>query len=77
MQNSAWCEHEGLLRMERFLAKKDLQLDVLITDRNRQNAKYIRNHMKPKGTTHYYDIWHIAKGKNITILFTNEATART
>ena len=77
VQNSAWCEHEGLLRMERFLANKDLQLDVLITDRNRQNAKYIRNHMKPKRTTHYYDIWHIAKGKNITILFTNEATART
>ena len=49
--------------MERFLATKGLLLDVLITDRNRQNATYIRNKVKPKGTTHYHDIWHIAKDK--------------
>ena len=61
--NSAWCEHEGLLRLERFLASKNLELDVIITDRNRQNAAYIRRNMAPKGTKHYYDIWHIAKGK--------------
>ena len=61
--NSSWCEHEGLLRLERFLASKNLDLDVIITDRNRQNAAYIRRNMTPKGTKHYYDIWHIAKGK--------------
>ena len=55
--------------MERFLANKNLQLDVPITNKNCQNAKYIRNHTKPKGMTHYYDIWHIAKGKNITDFF--------
>ncbi|KAK2571601.1 hypothetical protein P5673_002962 [Acropora cervicornis] len=60
--NSSWCEHEGLIRMEAFLANKNLDLDVIITDRNRQNAAYIRRNMAPKGTKHYYDIWHIAKG---------------
>ena len=49
--------------MERFLATKGRLLDVIITDRNRQSAAYIRNNMKPKGTTHFYDIWNIAKGK--------------
>ncbi|XP_068723655.1 uncharacterized protein [Montipora capricornis] len=62
VRNSLWCEHEELLRMVRFLASKNLQLEVIITDRNCQNAAYIRNHVKPNGTTHYYDIWHIAKG---------------
>ena len=63
MPNSSWCEHEGLIRMEAFLADKNLDLDVIITDRNRENAAYIRRNMAPKGTTHYYGIWHIAKGK--------------
>ena len=49
--------------MERFLATKGLLLDVIITERNSQNAAYICNKMKPKGTMHYYDIWHIAKAK--------------
>ena len=61
--NSSWCEHEGLLRLETFLAGKNLDLATIITDRNRQNAAYIRRNMAPKGTRHYYDIWHIAKGK--------------
>lgn len=72
MPNSSWCEHEGLLRLEQFLARKNLDLDVIITDRNRQNAAYIRRNMAPKGTTHYYDIWHIAKGKYNVKLTINE-----
>lgn len=62
VQNSSWCEHEGFLRLETFLAGKNLDLAAIITDRNRQNAAYIRRNMAPKGTRHYYDIWHIAKG---------------
>lgn len=57
--------------MEQFLARKNLDLDVIITDRNRQNAAYIRRNMAPKGTTHY-DIWHIAKGKYNVKLTINE-----
>ena len=47
--------------MERFLATKGLLLDVIITDRNRQNAAYICNKIKPKGTTHYYDILQVKR----------------
>ncbi|KAK3748319.1 hypothetical protein QZH41_018302 [Actinostola sp. cb2023] len=60
--NSSWCEHEGLIRMLNFAELNDLHIDSIITDRNRQNAAYIRIHLKPNGTKHYYDIWHIAKG---------------
>ena len=54
---------KGFFVWNDFWLPKGLQLDVIITDRNRQNAAYIPNNMKPKGTTHYYDIWHNAKGK--------------
>ena len=60
MPNCSWCEDEGLICIEAFLATKNLDLDVIIIDRNRQNAAYIRRNMANKGTKHYYDIF----GKN-------------
>ncbi|XP_062603026.1 uncharacterized protein LOC134264758 isoform X2 [Saccostrea cucullata] len=58
--NSSWCEHEGLKRSVRFLKDEGLQLDTLITDRHRQNNKWIKENLD--GTNHFYDIWHVAKG---------------
>ncbi|XP_061195757.1 uncharacterized protein LOC133203984 [Saccostrea echinata] len=58
--NSSWCEHEGLKRSIRFLKDEGLQLDTLITDRHRQNNKWIKENLD--GTNHFYDIWHVAKG---------------
>jgi len=61
--NSTWCEHEGMLRMERLLTEENpLTIEVFVTDRNRQNAKYIRETML--GTRHYFDTWHISKSNN-------------
>ena len=54
--------------MEAFLANKNLDLDVIITDRNRQNAAYIRRNMAPKGTKHYYDIWHTLLKVSLSIV---------
>ncbi|XP_061177696.1 uncharacterized protein LOC133186472 [Saccostrea echinata] len=58
--NSSLCEHEGLKRSVRFLKDEGLELDTLITDRHRQNNKWIKENLD--GTNHFYDIWHVAKG---------------
>ena len=50
-------EKEGLHRAMEFIS----QQRVLVTDRHRQINKWIReNHPE---VAHYYDIWHVAKGK--------------
>ena len=54
-------EKEGLVRALAFLKQESLSVDVLVTDRHRQIAKYVREiHPEIK---HYYDVWHLAKGK--------------
>ncbi|XP_070567634.1 uncharacterized protein [Ptychodera flava] len=58
--NSAWCEHEGLKRTIAFLIESGLEVSTIISDRHRQNAKWIRDELPD--TKHYYDVWHVAKG---------------
>ncbi|XP_061879950.1 uncharacterized protein LOC133631796 isoform X2 [Entelurus aequoreus] len=52
-------EMEGLKRMVELLISWDLDVGVLVTDRHRQIAKWIRENMP--NTRHCYDIWHVAK----------------
>ncbi|ROI15893.1 hypothetical protein DPX16_3794 [Anabarilius grahami] len=59
--SSSWCELERLKRSIRFLTEQQLQVSALITDRNRQVAKWVREELRPKGTSHFFDIWHIGK----------------
>ena len=65
--NSTWCELEGLKRAITFCEDSHLQVVTLITDRHRQIAKWICEQMP--NTTHYYDIWHVGKGKNVCNVF--------
>ncbi|KAG1959839.1 hypothetical protein F2P79_005978 [Pimephales promelas] len=59
--SSTWCELEGLKRSINFLTQQHMQVSALITDRNRQVAKWVREELCPKGTSHFFDIWHIGK----------------
>ena len=43
-----------------FLKEEGLELDTLITDRHRQNNKWIRENLE--GTKRFYDIWHVGEG---------------
>ena len=54
-------EKEGLIRALDFLKQDGLSANVLVTDRHRQIARFVReSHPEIK---HYYDVWHFAKGK--------------
>ena len=53
-------EKEGLQRVLTFLDEMELQVGVLVTDRHQQITKYIRE--QHPNITHYYDVWHVAKG---------------
>ena len=55
----AWCTRE-LSRFSILLADSSVQVEVLVTDRHKQIAKYIREH-KPS-VDHHYDVWHVSKG---------------
>ena len=46
--------------MVAFILGNDMEIKVLISDRNRQIAKWVRENLLQ--TSHYYDVWHIAKG---------------
>lgn len=47
--------------MVTFMQESGLHIDILITDRHKQNAKWIRENLLT--TRHFYDVWHIAKGE--------------
>lgn len=54
-------EKEGLNRVLDFLQKQQgAHVEVLVTDRHRQINKWLRE--EHKEITHYYDVWHVAKG---------------
>ena len=44
--------------MEQFLARRGLQLDTIITDIMLPTL----GEMAPRGTKHFFAVWHIAKG---------------
>ena len=60
VKNSAWMEHEGLRRAVGVLLDEGLTIETIVTDRHKQNAAWIRKNLPD--VTHYFDIWHVAKG---------------
>ena len=57
-------ELEGLKRgLEYLTGTCRINVQDLITDRHVMIKKYMKE--KQKETNHYFDVWHIAKGKKI------------
>ena len=54
-------EKESLVRSLEFLKEQELGVEVLVINRHRQIAKYVRDTCSEM--KHYYDVWHLAKGK--------------
>lgn len=61
MKNSSWMELEGLKRGVQKITDAGLSIGEIITDRHTQTSKWIKSNLTD--TTHYYDIWHVSKGK--------------
>ena len=55
-------ELEGLKRVLNCLQQQKLTTEVLVTDRHKQINKWL--HESHPAITHYYDVWHVAKGNN-------------
>ena len=54
-------EKEGLCRVLKYLKQQKVAISIIVTDRHRQINKWLREtHPIIK---HFYDVWHIAKGK--------------
>ena len=73
MKNSAAMEKEGLERSLKYLTEEGLSVNALITDRDVQIRKYMRE--KWPAVKHRLDGWHVGKGaltyitKTITIYY--------
>lgn len=52
-------EKEGLLRGLNFLKDNDFTVKMLVTDRHKQIAAWLRNEWPD--IMHRYDVWHLAK----------------
>jgi len=55
-------ENEGLVRSVRKLTNAGLTIEEIITDRHKQNNKWIKTNLP--GAKHLYDIWHVSKGEH-------------
>ena len=51
-------EKEDLTRSLALLESRGVNLDCIVTDRHPQVQKFLRE----RNITHYYDVWHFAKG---------------
>ena len=60
-------EKEGLQRVLHFLKQQGLTVEMLITDRHRQINKWLRE--SHPNVTHYYDVWHVAKGTSFMYVY--------
>ena len=49
-----------MIRAVQKLQENGLEVGTLVTDRHSQIAKWIREELPD--TTHFYDVWHLAKG---------------
>ena len=58
-------EKEGLSRAIQHMQDKGLAIEVLVTDRHKQIAKWIRE--KHPEIKHYFDVWHVAKGMKMLL----------
>jgi solute carrier family 8 (sodium/calcium exchanger) len=51
----------GLIRCLTFLEQAGLDVSVIISDRHIQIAAWLKKNLP--GTTHYFDVWHLAKSE--------------
>ena len=58
-------ELAGLFRSVSYLLEQELSIGTLVTDCHKSVAKWIKDELP--GTTHSYDVWHVAKGTYIHI----------
>ena len=58
-------EREGLQRVLKFLDEQNFTVDTLVTDRHTQINKWLKEAYPSIG--HYFDIWHVAKGKKFRL----------
>lgn len=63
VKGSYHMEKEGLERVLDFLDKQNLTVATLVTDRHKQINKWLRE--THPSITHFFDIWHVAKGNNV------------
>lgn len=61
-------EHEGLVRAIQVISNAGLNITEIITDRHKQNTAWIKRNLPD--TSHYFDIWHVSKGKIMPSLLT-------
>ena len=61
VRNTAWMEHEGLVRGMDIISNAGLEIAEIITDMHKQNTAWIRRSFP--NTHHYFNIWHVWKGK--------------
>lgn len=54
-------EKEGLVRAVDYLHQQGFRIDILVTDRHKQIAKWVRQDLQE--ADHIYDVWHVAKCK--------------
>ncbi|KAK2553587.1 hypothetical protein P5673_025079, partial [Acropora cervicornis] len=66
VRNSAWMEHEELVRAVQVHTNSGLSIAELITDRLQQNTIWIKINLH--NTTHYFDIWHFFKELWVNLL---------
>ena len=64
-------EHEGLVRAVGLINNAGLNIAQIITDRHKQNEAWIRRNLLD--TCHYFDIWHVSKGKGTILLRVKES----
>ena len=58
-------EKEGLQRVLKFTEEQNITLNTLVTDRHKQINKWLRETYP--SISHYFDIWHVAKGMTVII----------
>ena len=58
-------EKDGCIRGMKYMKKQELDIDFFVTDRHPQITKWMKDHMQ--GTSHKFDVWHLAKGSDIKI----------
>lgn len=56
---------KGIVRCVDFFNNDNINIQTLVTDRHVQIVKWVRENMLE--TTHYFDVWHVAKGTINTI----------
>jgi len=56
-------EKEHLVHSLEHLKNSGLHVYILVTDRHPQALKYTRE--AKLSVTHYYDVWHVAKGQRV------------